>query len=167
MAALGVHAQSAWDQWGPPTQHPCATPVSPALYIWLKKHVSSCHICCAGLYVTVTAGYVMAVLLFCSSTWCSSPWGPSARGRSARIPGPGEAEPSPSTQLHVLHCPDTCRSLFPCLAWPQGQHHPWVPAARGAHTGPLAHHTCVSLSLTCCCSIMMILLTTQVVPEPD
>lgn len=55
-----------WGAWDCRAPHPA--PLYHQLFLQLKKHISSRDIFSAGLYVMVTAGYVMAVLLSCSST---------------------------------------------------------------------------------------------------
>lgn len=166
MAALGVHARSAWDQWGPPTQHPCATPVSPALHIWLKKRQLLSHLLCWPLcdsHCRLCHGSPAVLLIhlvliplgsISTGTICTYPW---PRGSRAQ---PQHAATRAALPRHVQE-PLPLPGVAPGPAPPMGAR------CTGAHTGLLAHHTCVNLSLTRCCSVMMILLTTQVVPEPD
>lgn len=120
--------------------HQCGGPHSASLYhqhcLQLKKHISSCDICCADRYVTVTAGYVMAILLSCSSTWCSSRLWSINTGTICTYPWPQGSRAQPQHTATHAALPRRAGASFPAWRSP-GQHHPWVPAAQGHVLVPL------------------------------
>lgn len=92
--------------WAPPTS--ANTPVPHQFHqhcLWLKKHVSSCGIGCICLFVMVTVGYTTAVLLFCLICLVLIALWSIATAMICTYPCPREAEPCPSTYVHVLHHP--------------------------------------------------------------
>lgn len=97
--------------------HPPSTPVLHQFHQYClrpKKHTSSNNMCCVCLFVMVTTGYVMAVLLSCFIYLVPIPLWSINTATICTYPLPREAESCPGLHTHTCCTAQAamCRSLF-------------------------------------------------------